>query len=624
MDNPLLDSINSPADLRGLSLGQLQRLAQEIRARMIEVVGVNGGHLASNLGVVELTIALHRVFDFSKDFLVLDVGHQCYPHKLLTGRRERFPTLRQHGGLSGFPNFQESPYDLFTSGHSSTSISAAAGLVAAARLRGEARQAVALVGDGAMAGGMCFEAMNHVGNAGLDLLVVLNDNNMAISRTVGAFSQSLEEFRTRPRATAVRNHVRHFVNRVPLVGGTLGWMNERLLSALKNHRGAAAVFEALGFRYFGPFDGHDLASLCHELENLRQLRGPRLVHVVTEKGRGLAAAAADPESFHSAVPFSTPSVGKITLHVSRRQSYTDVFSDALLRLGAADPRVVAVTAAMATGTGMKRFAEKFPGRFFDVGIAEEHAVTFAAGLAKAGMVPVVGIYSTFFQRAYDQIFHDLALQRRLPVILAIDRAGLVGSDGQTHHGVFDVSYLRHLPGLTLMAPRDGDELGEMLKFAAGLGRTVAIRYPRGAVPEEGALPAGGAPLELGRAEKLCDGDAGAVLAYGRMVAPAWAAVRRLREEGRAFALWNARFCKPLDQDMARAAAATGRVVTVENNALAGGFGSAVAECLVDLGLSCRLRRLGVPDEFVPAGTVAELDAALGLDVDGILRALREI
>ena len=620
----LLSTINSPADLRALSVPQLNALAEEIRARMIEVVSTNGGHLASSLGVVELTLALHRVFDFSRDYLVLDVGHQCYPHKLITGRRESFSTLRQHGGLSGFPNFLESPYDLFISGHSSTSISAAAGLAAAAKLRGEKRQAVALIGDGAMTGGMCFEAMNHAGNSGLDLLVVLNDNEMAISKTVGAFSQSLEEFRSRPKTTAARNLLRRLVRGIPLLGGPLSRMQEHFFNILKNHHGAASVFEALGFRYFGPFDGHDIAGMLNEFSNLKQLSGPRIVHLITEKGRGMAAAAADPETFHSAAPFSMPSVGKITLHAVGRQTYTQVFADTLVRIAAADDKVVGVTAAMVTGTGMKRFAEKFPERFYDVGIAEEHAVTFAAGLAKAGFVPVVAIYSTFLQRAYDQVFHDLALQRDLPVVLAVDRAGLVGSDGQTHHGVFDISYLRHLPGLVLLAPRDAVELREMLKFAVALRRTVAIRYPRGGVPEEDALPPGRTPLALGKAEKLRDGSDGAILAYGRMVAPVYAAAVRLENSyGKKFAVWNARFCKPLDAEMLADAARAGKIVTVENNALAGGFGSAVAEKLSDLRINCPLQRLGIPDEFVGAGTVAELDAELGLDVDGIVRACLE-
>ncbi|GHV22723.1 1-deoxy-D-xylulose-5-phosphate synthase 1 [Planctomycetales bacterium] len=619
----ILYSHTFPADLTRLTPSALAALAAELRALMIEVVGKNGGHLASSLGVVELTLALHRVFDFRRDALMFDVGHQCYAHKILTGRRDRFSTLRQMGGLSGFPNAAESPYDYFTSGHASASVAAAAGWAAAAKIRGEARQAVAVIGDGSLGGGLAFEAMNHAGQAGLDLLVVLNDNEMSIGKTVGAFAAYLEQIRARPDATRLRQLLRRFLRGVPLVGNALVRAQEHLLNLVKNPAGA--FFQAMNFRYFGPFDGHDIPQLLATLTKLKNLSGPRLLHVITEKGRGFSAAAADPESFHSAAPFATAlPAAKITL-APTSTTYTDIFGATLCAMAAKNPRLVAITAAMTAGAGLKNFAAKFPDRFYDVGIAESYAVTLAAGLARGGMLPVVGIYSTFLQRAYDQIFHDVLLQKNLPLILAIDRAGLVGNDGPTHHGAFDLSYLRHFPDIVLLAPRDGDELATMLQWAANSGKTCAIRYPRGAA-ERGILPFATAPLTLGRGEKLRDdngrGD-GALVAYGRLVAPAFAAAEKLAERGKNFAVYNARFAKPLDEEMLRAAAATGRILTLEDNAAAGGFGSAVAEFLATRNLACRLQILGIPDRFIEGATVAQLDRQLGFDVAGIMRSAQE-
>lgn len=617
MESKLLEHICSPQDLQGLSHAQLKELAGEIRRYITGVVGDNGGHLASNLGVVEATLALHRVFDFSHDRLVFDVGHQCYTHKIITGRREEFRSLRTGGGLSGFPNPRESTYDTFICGHATTGISSAAGLSAAARIKGEKRKVVALVGDGSIGGGMCFEAMNQAGHRGEDLLIVLNDNEMAIGKTVGAFARRLEEFRSRPEATQFRRELRQIFHSIPLIGDSLDWLQERLLDALKNHTGAAAIFEALGFRYFGPFDGHNIPVMEEALHNLRKLDGPRILHLITEKGRGFPAAAQDPESFHSASPFTIAPGGKVTTRSTAAPSYSSVFAASLLKAARRDERVVALTAAMTTGTGLQRIAAELPERFFDVGIAEPHAVTFAGALAAAGLRPVVAIYSTFLQRGYDQIFHDIALQPHAPVIFALDRAGLVGQDGPTHHGIFDIAYLRHIPNMVLLAPRDGRELEAMLDFSLSIEQPAAIRYPRGAPPADalaGGLPA---PLELGRGERLRSGGGGTIVAYGSMVATALTAAGLLAAQGVEVGVVNARFAKPLDGELLRECAAIGPLLTLEDHALSGGFGSAVCEFLADAGIACRIVRLGIPDEFVRAAAPEEQYRQLGLDARGV-------
>ncbi len=626
MSTPLLNAVRSPQDLRPLTQAQLADLAQEIRSVITDVVGRNGGHLASNLGIVDLTLALHRVYDFRTDRLVFDVGHQCYAHKLITGRRARFATLRQHGGITGFPNPRESECDPFVCGHASTSISSALGLAAAARLRRREEHVVALVGDGAIGGGLCFEAINHAGHAQENLLVILNDNEMSIARTVGALSNYLTEIRSRPGTARLREDIHAVFNSIPLIGHQLDWLQERLLEAIKHRTDASVLFESLGFRYFGPVDGHDIAALEHELGNLKQLPGPRFLHVVTSKGRGVEAAAADPETYHSAVPFEVRGCGEIVPRDDKKQSFTDLFVDHLIDCARSDETIVALTAAMPAGTGVKRLAEVFPERFIDVGICEAHCVTFAGALARAGMKPVVAIYSTFLQRGYDQIIHDIAVQPDLGVVFALDRAGLVGADGPTHHGVFDIAYLRHIPGLTLMAPRDGEELRRMLDFALTMKTSVALRYPRTKVPN-GALPRERTPLALGRSETLRTGTDGTILAYGRMVAPSLRAAEQAAGRGVDLSVVNARFAKPLDEEAILVAAGRSPLlVTVEDHALAGGFGSAVGELLLDKGVPCRLVRIGIPDRFVEHGRIDELDKQLGLDVPGLverfLRAAR--
>ncbi len=639
---PLLESISRPSDLRDLSQPDLVRLAAQIRDFLTRSVSRTGGHLASNLGIVEITLALHRVFDFSHDRLVFDVGHQCYVHKLITGRRDRFDSLRKKNGITGFPNPAESEYDCFVVGHASTSISSAVGLATAYRLRGEERRVVAVVGDGAIGGGMCFEAMNHAGHTREDVLVLLNDNDMAIAETVGAFSTYLTDIRSNPITRKLREDIRQAMKSIPVIGDSLQWTQEHLLGVLKDTIAPSHIFSAMGFDYFGPIDGHDIAGLEHELTNLRQIRGPRILHVVTRKGQGFAAAAADPETFHSAVPFEIRGSGEVVPKGRAKNTWSAIMVDHLLDCAKNDERIVAITAAMPAGTGIKHFAGRFPDRFIDVGICEAHSVTFAAGLAKAGMRPVLGIYSTFLQRGYDQLVHDVGVQGGLPLVMLLDRAGLVGSDGPTHHGVFDIAFLRHIPGFVLMAPKDGPELRAMLDFAFAMEGPVAIRYPRGAPPENGIKPesadrpdsgemAGGPAIELGRSELLWGAigsrTKGVVFAYGRMVEPALAAAKAAGRDNpdNVLAVVNARFAKPLDHEALLAAAReTGLIVTVEDHALAGGFGSAVAELLADKGVACSLVRLGIPDRFIEHGSVAELDAMLGLDIQGLTQRFGEI
>jgi 1-deoxy-D-xylulose-5-phosphate synthase len=597
-------------------------LAEELRRRITAVVGEKGGHLSSNLGIVELTIALHRAFDFSRDRLVLDVGHQCYPHKLLTGRGERFGSLRSKGGVSGFPSPRESPYDLFVTGHASTAISTALGL-ACAEPGGSSRRVVAVIGDGAISGGLAFEGLNLAGHMGRDLLVILNDNEMAISRTVGALSRHLSRLRVDPRYNELRNELGAVFGRLPF----LGEVGKKLVDLARRAVSPGGVFQDFGFRYIGPVDGHEVTELESTLARARELTGPVLLHVYTQKGRGYGPAAADPAGYHSAPPFKVRvnddyAAGRAP-GAEPPPTYSDVMARALRDLGRKDGRVVAVTAAMPDGTGLAECARAWPDRCFDVGICEAHAVTFAAGLARGGRRPVVAVYSTFLQRALDSVFHDVCLQEDLGVVLCVDRAGLVGSDGPTHHGLYDIAFLRSLPGVVLAAPRDGPELEAMLAWAVGLGRPVAIRYPRARVPEPaGPVP----PVELGRAELLEQGERVALVAYGASVAEARAALRILGGEGIRVTLVNARFAKPVDEGLlARLAASHERIVTVEEGALAGGFGSAVMEAAERAGWDPGMvTRLGVGDRFVAHASREEQLAECGLDSEGVARAVRAV
>lgn len=612
----LLDKIDGPSDVKTLERERLCELAEEIRARMIGVVSRTGGHLAASLGAVELAVALHYVFESPRDNIIWDVGHQAYAHKLLTGRRDRFETLRQLGGISGFPRRSESEHDAFDTGHGSTAIAAGVGMAKARDLAGEDHAVVAVVGDGAMSGGMAFEALNLAGHLGSPLVVVLNDNQMFISRNVGALAGYLSRLRTDPHYLRAKSDLESLLSKLPL-GDSLLEAAARFKDGIKQLFIPGMLFEELGFTYLGPIDGHQLPDLIDTLRQARALSRPVLVHVVTQKGRGYVHAENDAAKWHRTGAFDIDT-GE-PLSASSGLSYTRAFGKAMVAAAESDERLVAITAAMKEGTGLSEFAERFSNRFFDVGMAEQTAVTFAAGLASQGMRPVAAIYSTFLQRAYDQIVHDVALPG-LPVILAVDRAGLVGEDGPTHHGVFDLSYLRHVPGLTVMAPKDLSELAAMVKAALDLDGPSAIRYPRG----EGTNPAGGeiAAVPIGRGELLREGGAVAVIALGAMVAPALEAARALSEEGIEAAVVNARFAKPLDSELIKSVAeACGRVVTVEENCVAGGFGSAVAELLHRENLRVPVLCLGLPDEFVAHGGREELLANVDLDAETIARKI---
>ena len=619
----MLERINSPADIKLLRQDDLEALAEEIRKVIIETCAANGGHLAPSLGTVELTLALHYVFDAPRDKIVWDVGHQAYAHKLITGRRERFHSLRRKGGVCGFPRREESVYDVFSVGHSSTSISASAGIAEARCLNGENYKIVAVIGDGSMTAGMAFEGLNWAGDRNKDLIIVLNDNEMSISPNVGALSAYLNQIMTGRRVTRLRNDVKQFLRSIPNVGEQMVKLSRQAEEALKSFLTPGALFEELGFEYVGPLEGHRLDHLIPMLRNVKEHNRPVLVHVLTKKGKGYPFAELEPTKFHGIGPFNART-GDLAADPDGIPSYTEVFGRTMIRLARENPKIVAITAAMCSGTGLDAYAKEFPERFFDVGIAEQHGVTFAAGMATEGIVPVVAIYSTFMQRAYDQVLHDVCLQR-LPVVLAMDRGGIAGDDGATHNGVFDFSYLRAIPNIVVMAPKDENELQHMLKTAIECGRPASVRYPRG----KGlgvALDKTLRTLEIGRAEILLEGGDLAIFAIGYTVQPALEAARRLREEGIDATVVNCRFVKPLDGDLlARVALATGRVLTVEENVLAGGFGSAVLEMLETKGLTgIDIKRLGIPDEFVEHATQAEMRRHYGIDAEGILEAARKL
>ncbi|WP_205230573.1 1-deoxy-D-xylulose-5-phosphate synthase [Azospira oryzae] len=609
---PLLDTIDSPAQLRRLDKRQLPQLAEELRTFIVESVSRTGGHLSSNLGTVELTIALHYVFDTPEDRLVWDVGHQTYPHKILTGRRAGMAKLRMHGGLSGFPKRCESAYDTFGVGHSSTSISAALGMALAAKQKGENRKAVAIIGDGAMSAGMAFEALNNAGVADANMLVILNDNDMSISPPVGA----LNKYLARLLSGGLYSAARRAGEKVLGVAPPLLELAKRAEEHVKGMLTPGTLFEELGFNYIGPIDGHDLDALVPTLQNLKGLKGPQFLHVITKKGQGYKLAEANPVLYHGVSKFQ-PEVGIQSGKGGGKLTYTQVFSDWLCDMAAAEPRLVGITPAMGEGSGLVRFAELYPERYFDVGIAEQHAVTFAAGLACEGLKPVVAIYSTFLQRGYDQLVHDVALQS-LPVVFAIDRGGLVGADGATHHGAFDLSFMTCIPNLVIMAPADEDECRKMLTTAMGIDGPSAVRYPRGGgsgVTPETALTA----LPVGKGEIRRQGKGVALLAFGSMVQAALGAGDVLDAS-----VANMRFVKPLDRELlAELARNHELLVSVEENALIGGAGSEVARALEEMGLTVPLLRLGLPDHFIDHGDQNLLLAELGLDVDGIVRQVQQ-
>ena len=611
----ILETINSPDDLKRLSAYQLPAVAAELRSLIIETCSKNGGHLAPSLGVVELTIALHRVFRTPADKIIWDVGHQAYAHKLLTGRRAAFGTLRTMNGISGFPKRHESPHDAFDVGHSSTSISAATGFAVARDLDGRKNKVLAVIGDGSMTGGIAYEGINHAGHLNKDLVVILNDNEMSIAENVGAISNFLSRTASSEFVLRFKKNTESFLKRLDM-GNSVLQVARKLEESFKGFMTPGMLFEAFGFDYIGPIDGHDLPKLIETLENVKRFDDAVLIHVLTKKGKGYKPAEDNPSLFHGVGPFEIKS-GKVLKGKGGAASYTAVFGSALCKLAAEDDRVAAITAAMPDGTGLTPFAERFPERFFDVGIAEQHGLTFAAGLAVEGFRPVAAIYSTFTQRAYDQVFHDICLQK-LPVTLALDRAGLVGDDGPTHHGAFDISYLRHLPELTVMAPKDENELQHMLKTAIYSGRPISVRYPRGAgygIPLDAELK----QLEIGKGEILVEGNDLTLVAVGSTVYPALEAAALLKQKGIFASVVNARFIKPIDSALILSQARrTGCIVTVEENALLGGFGSAVLEVLSDAGMAgVRVKRIGLPDQFIEQGSQSQLRADLGLDGAGI-------
>ncbi|HYB66022.1 MAG TPA: 1-deoxy-D-xylulose-5-phosphate synthase [Steroidobacteraceae bacterium] len=601
---PLLDCVGSPADLRRLPVGKLPALAAELRAFLIQSVSTRGGHFAAGLGTVELTIALHYVYDTPRDRLVWDVGHQAYPHKVLTGRRERLHTIKQDGGLAPFPSRAESEYDTFGVGHSSTSISAALGMAVAAARAGDDRRVVAVIGDGAMTAGMAFEALNHAGSLPADLLVILNDNDMSISENVGALSNHF----ARALSGRVYAHLREGGKKVLRQMPTTMWeLARRSEEHLKGMVLPGTLFEEMGFNYIGPMDGHDVKALVRTLRNVRKLRGPQFLHVVTRKGKGYAPAEADPIKWHGPGPFD-PASGTIFKEKAAGPSYSQVFGQWLCDMAERDPRIIGITPAMREGSGLVEFSRRFPDRYFDVAIAEQHAVTFAAGLAAEGLKPVVAIYSTFMQRAYDQVIHDVALQN-LPVVFAVDRAGLVGSDGATHQGSFDFSYLRCIPNTVIMAPADENECRQMLYTASTLKSPAFVRYPRGTgpgVPVEAEMTA----LPVGKAQLRREGKSGlAILAFGALVAPAQQIAEALDAT-----FVNMRFVKPLDEDLIVALGRRHRaLVTIEENVTHGGAGSAIGELLASDGLLIPQLMLGIPDRFIEHGSREGCLAAAGLD-----------
>ncbi len=611
----LLETINSPADLKKLSLSQLIELAAEIRPFITKVISDTGGHLASNLGAVELTLALYYIFDTPHDRIIWDVGHQCYTCKLITGRRDSFPTIRQDGGLSGFPCKAEGPYDVFDTGHASNSISVATGLAESKAKTGSTSKIIAVIGDGSLTGGMAFEALNHAGHLRSDLIVVLNDNEMSISKNVGGLSTHLNRIMTGEFMSGIREELKNRMKNMPTVYKTARYLEE----AVKGIFGPGMLFEELGFTYVGPVDGHNIEYLCETFRNVSRLKGPLLVHVITRKGKGYAHAEDDPERFHGISTFELTTGHSLS---KGKKTYTDIFGETIIELAKMDDRIVAVTAAMGLGTGLDKFSDMFPDRFYDIGIAEQHGVTFSAALALGGLKPIVAIYSTFLQRAYDQIILDVCLQN-LPVVFAVDRSGLVGQDGPTHHGVYDLTYFRHIPNMTLMAPRDENELRHMIYSAYRYNRPCAIRYPRGdalGVPIDSEFKM----IEFGTWELLKEGEDITIIACGIMVSIAMEAASMLEADGIRTGVVNGRFIKPMDEKLLLdVASRTRRIITLEENVVIGGFGSGVSEALSRAGVCLPFKSAGIPDTFVTHGKQDTLRRSLGLDRDSIVGTITQ-
>ena len=609
----LLDKIRQENDIKKISEKDYAALAQEIRDFLIRTISVTGGHLGSNLGAVELTMALHLALNLPEDKIIWDVGHQSYTHKLLTGRREGFATLRKFGGMSGFPKRKESACDSFDTGHSSTSISAGLGMVKARDIQGKKNTIVSVIGDGSMTGGMAYEALNNASRLETNFIVVLNDNNMSISENVGGVSKYLNSIRTADTYLELKEGVYNSLHGKSKYGDKVVSQIRRAKSSFKQLIVPGMFFEDMGVTYLGPVDGHDIRAMVRMLGEAKKIKGAVLVHVITQKGRGYGPAERHPARFHGAEPFDIET--GIPSKPRNKANYTDVFSTVMCKLGQRDEQVVAITAAMADGTGLKRFRNMYPDRFFDVGIAEEHAVTFAAGLAAGGMKPIVAIYSSFLQRAYDQILHDVCIQN-LPVTFAIDRAGLVGSDGETHQGIFDLSYLSSIPNMHIMAPKNKWELSDMVKFAVDFEAPIAIRYPRGEAYD--GLKDFRMPIEYGKSESIYEEEDILLLAVGSMVKVAEEVRRQLKERGYSCSLTNARFVKPIDEEAVREAVKEHKlIVTLEENVLSGGFGERVRAFVDELDVPCSVLNIGIPDEYVEHGNVDLLKQEIGMDADSI-------
>ncbi len=617
-----LDKIDSPADLKRLSRSDLPILASEIRSVIIDVVSKNGGHLASSLGAVELTIAIHYVFDAPDDKIVWDVGHQSYAHKLLTGRRKQFHTLRKHGGICGFTRMSESPFDAFSTGHSSTSISAGLGMACAKRLKDDTSKVVSIIGDGSMTAGLAFEGLNQAGDIHKNLLVILNDNDMSISRNVGAVSSLLSRTFSAKYLQGLKKELGNFLKSLPKIGDDIYQFAKRSEESFKAFITPGTLFEAFNFEYFGPIDGHNLNHLIDILDNIKDMDEPVLLHVTTKKGKGYLPAEKNPVYFHGVGSFEIKTGNSVKK--SSAPSYTEVFGETMVKLAKDDKRIIAVTAAMPEGTGLTKFAEIYPDRFFDVGIAEQHGVTLAAGMATEGFKPVVAIYSTFLQRAYDQILHDVCIEA-LPVIFAIDRGGIVGEDGATHNGLFDLSFLRSLPNMIVMAPKDENELCKMKATALAHKGPVAFRYPRG-IAEGTKIEKDIVSIPVGKGEVLKEGNDILILAIGRSVGDALSAHLSLMKQGISATVVNCRFVKPLDVDLISSLAEKiPQIITVEDNVRQGGFGSAVLECLSDKDVTgFSLKRIGMPDTFIEHGTQDFLRSKYGIDAPAIVRAAKKL
>lgn len=615
----VLDQIQNVNDIKNLTEEEIDTLRDEIRTFLVESIAKTGGHLASNLGVIELTMALHLSFDLTKDKIVWDVGHQSYTHKILTGRKDGFEHLREYGGMSGFPKTEECEADSFNTGHSSTSISAGLGLAEAREITGDNYSVVSVIGDGALTGGMAFEALNNASRMKTNFIIVLNDNNMSISENVGGLSKYLNDFRTADAYMDLKDGVVNSLSKIPVYGDRIVRKIRNAKSGIKQLFVPGMLFEEMGVTYLGPVDGSSIKAMRRAFAEAKRVRGSVLVHVLTKKGDGYVPAERHPARFHGTAPFDIET--GVPLHKQSKAHYTDVFSTVMKKMGEREPKLVAITAAMADGTGLKRFHNLYPERFFDVGIAEEHAVTFAAGMAKSGLKPVFAVYSSFLQRAYDQVLHDVCLQN-LPVVFAIDRAGLVGKDGATHQGIFDLSYLSTIPNLTIMAPKNKWELSDMLKFAIAADTPMAIRYPRGDACD--LWKEKRAPIEKGKAEVLCEGTDVALFAIGSMVETAWKVMEKLQERGISATVVNARFAAPLDKECICSLAQKHRLlVTLEENVASGGMGEHVAALLMDEQIRMKLLRIAVPDTFVEHGDVDTLYRVLGMDADTVTNRICE-